>query len=287
MNHLYALPNLVEFRGHESKNTVSWPTATESFLTFLKAGGSPQTTVYARKQHLEHAARRLPAGPYEITAADLTQYFAAQRWAPETRRGRRATFRKFYEWAIANGFTATSPADAIPAVKAAAPNPRPAPDAIFFQALLKAGPREKLMIRLAAEMGLRRAEVAVAHTQDIERGPGGASLTVHGKGGKIRVLPIPDGLASQLLDLPEGYFFPGDDNGHLSPRYVGKLITRLMPEGWTMHTLRHRCATRAWNLDHDLLTVQALMGHASPATTQRYIRQDDQTLRAMLNRLAA
>jgi integrase len=43
-----------------------------------------------------------------------------------------------------------------------------------------------------------------------------------------------------------GWLFPGDDDGHLSPRWVGKIMTRVLPDDWTAHTLRHRSATRAY-----------------------------------------
>ena len=68
-----------------------------------------------------------------------------------------------------------------------------------------------------------------------------------------------------------GYAFPGADDGHLSPRWVGKIVAELLPGTATMHQLRHRFATRAYAVDRDVLTVQQLLGHASPATTQRYV----------------
>jgi integrase/recombinase XerC len=136
---------------------------------------------------------------------------------------------------------------------------------------MAATPREQLMLRLAAEMGLRRAEVAVIHSRDIFEDMGGHSLTVHGKGGKERDVPLPPGLASQIRAEGTGYLFPGDDAGHLSPRWVGKLVTLLLPDELTMHTLRHRFATRAYAVDKDVFVVQELLGHASPATTRRYV----------------
>lgn len=285
MRHLRALPNPVESVSYETNN-INWQDSISSFLTHLRAGGSPETTLYTRRQHLEHAAKRLSVPPFAVTASELTEYFAAQDWKPETRRGRRATFRGFYTWAIAQGYAHTNPAEALPSIKPAQPKPKPAPDSVLAEALLKASPRERLMIRLAGELGLRRAEVAVLHTSDIIETPHGLNLVIHGKGAKDRVLPLPDGLAAILRAYPPGYVFPGDDNGHLSPRYVGKLIARLMPDGWTMHTLRHRFATRAYALDKDLLTVQALLGHASPTTTRLYVQLPDDSLRSTVQRLA-
>lgn len=287
MRHLRAVPDTpLGLYSYESQNVTTWQDSIMGFLTHLCAGGSPETTIYTRRQHLEHAAKRLPAPPFAVTASELTEYFAAQDWKPETRRGRRATFRGFYTWAIAQGYTHTNLAETLPSSKPAPPKPKPAPDSVLAEALLKASPRERLMIRLAGELGLRRAEVAILHTSDIIETPHGLSLVVHGKGAKDRVLPLPDGLAAILRAYPPGYVFPGDDNGHLSPRYVGKLIARLMPDGWTMHTLRHRFATRAYALDKDLLTVQALLGHASPTTTRLYVQLPDDSLRSTVQRLA-
>lgn len=265
-----------------------WPDAIAEYLDMLRAGGSPETTINTRRQHLEHAAARIPMPPWQVNGDLLLAYFAAQEWAPETRRGRRATMRSFYGAAARRGRITTDPSQDLPSVKPAQPKPRPAPDEVLRQTLAAASPRERLMVRLAAELGLRRAEVAVVHARDIVPDLVGWSLVVHGKGRKDRRIPLPDGLAATLrAEAAGGWLFPGQDGGHLSPRWVGKLLTRIMPDGWTMHALRHRFATRAYALNRDLFVVQDLLGHSSPATTRVYVALPRENLRATVERLAS
>lgn len=171
-------------------------------------------------------------------------------------------------------------------MKPAPPCPRPATDEIWENLLANAPAREHLMARLAGEAGLRRAEVAQVHTNDLMPRP---SLIVHGKGRKQRVVPLNDSLAAEIRDrcteLAEspdwnGHLFPGNVDGHLSPVYVGIRISRLMPPGWSMHKARHRFATRAYRGSRNLLAVKTLLGHSSVATTQLYCAVDDDEIRA-------
>ncbi|WP_228781492.1 tyrosine-type recombinase/integrase [Nocardia cyriacigeorgica] len=188
----------------------------------------------------------------------------------------------FWRWAVAAERATTNPAAGLPRVKPAPPRPRPAPEIVYRESLSRAGKRERLMLRLAAEAGLRRAEVAQVHTRDVVEDLGGYSLSVRGKGGKVRTVPLSDSLAAELrqyVGKRRGFAFPGDDDGHLSPRWVGKLITQLMPGVWTMHTLRHRFGTRAYMVDRDVFAVQELLGHASPATTRAYVEMPRDALR--------
>lgn len=107
-----------------------------------------------------------------------------------------------------------------------------------------------------------------------------SDLRVQGKGGRVRVLPMSDGLAARVrAEAGAGYLFPGAIGGHVSPDWVGRLVGRSLPQGWSMHSLRHRFATVAYHHDRDLLTVQGLLGHASPATTQRYVRPPGEAAR--------
>lgn len=266
--------------------TKEWQEAIEGFLAHERAAGRRTNTNNARREHLNHLARRVTVGPWRVTGDILIDYLSAQDWAVETRRGRRTSLHKFYAWGIYRGFVELNPADNAPKVRMEKGKARPAPDQVYREALMAATPRERLMLRLAAETGLRRAEVAQVHTRDVMEDLVGRSLIVHGKGGRTRIVPLPDSLGRHLAFADPGYIFPGDDNGHLSPRYVGKLIRDVLPGEWTMHTLRHRFATRLYAHTRDILLVQEAMGHASPSTTRIYVPYSHERGRAAINELA-
>jgi integrase/recombinase XerC len=267
--------------------TASWTTAIDDYLSAQRAAGAPMTTCTTRRQHLEHLGRRVEAGPWQLTADQLVDYAGAQDWARETRRGRRSTFRSFWAWAVATGRVETNLALALPKVPASRPRPHPTPDHVYRHALARSTPRERLMLRLGAEIGLRRAEVAVVHSDDLSQDLVGWSLLVHGKGSRLRTVPLSPSLALALRTEGYGYVFPGDHDGHLSPRWVGKLMTNLIPEGYTMHSLRHRFATKAYAVDRDVFAVQELLGHASPATTRGYVVVENEALRRTVMALAS
>lgn len=227
-----------------------------------------------------HLARGIGVpDPWAITEEVLLRWWHAQAWSPETRRCKRASVRGFYAWGVEAGHIEQSPALRVPRVKPKQPKPRPADDRSYRLALLAGTARERLMLRLAIEAGLRRGEVARVHSRDLLPDLTGWTLRVHGKGGKERDVPLPAGLAAELRALPEGWAFPGDDGGHLSPRWVGTLLTRLLPDGLTMHTLRHRFATDVYDVTRDLALVQDLLGHASVNTTRIYVQVPTERLR--------
>ncbi|MGV0838418.1 tyrosine-type recombinase/integrase, partial [Mycolicibacterium thermoresistibile] len=244
---------------------------------------------------LSHLARDAGVSPQALTTHQLLAWFGDHpHWSVETRRSYRNTAVSFFGWAHRAAHLPTNPASDLPVMRPSSPSPRPAPDAAWRAAPRAASPRVQLMLRLAAGAGLRRAEVATVHTRDLTTGPGGAVLLVHGKGDKQRSVPISDDLAHLVAagapgHSPEmaaygtsGYLFPGDDDGHLSPRYVGKLMAQALPDHWTAHTLRHRFASRAYRGSRNLRAVQTLLGHSSVATTERYTAVDDDEVRAAM-----
>lgn len=263
-----------------------WAEWISDYLTFLQAGGAPYTTVRTRRQQLTRIARGLiDAGvtdPRETTETHLIDFFAGRNWAASTRRGHRQAARGFFAFAVKMGYTTSDPAAEIPSVKMPPPTPRPTADSVYETALAAAGPREWLMLRLAAELGMRRAEVAQTHSDDLIEDLTGWSIITHGKGRRDRVIPLPDDLARELRRRGAGFYFPGNRDGHLSAEYVGKLLARLLPVG-TMHGLRHRFASKAYAVDHDIFAVQDLLGHASPATTRNYVHIPDNRLRELVN----
>lgn len=275
-------------RAKKLEAPANWAPEITSFRSFLRASGKPETTVGSRVNQINRFARENASlNPWEVTLDDLIEWLSGKRWAAETRRGHRAALRAFYTWAVDTGRIDKSPAERLPVAKASLPRPRPALDAEYELAVKRANEREVLALRLAAELGLRRTEVVSIHTKDLLESDGFWSLVVHGKGNKERVLPLPKGLATLLMSRPEGFIFPGQYNGHLSPNYMGKVISGLLPKCVTMHALRHRFATKAYNIDRDVFTVQQLLGHASPETTQRYVQVSDISMRRLVEAVQA
>lgn len=265
-----------------------WVEAIEAYQAAERAAGSPATTLATRRHHLEHMGRRIGVGPWALEPRTLVDWFGAQIWARETRRGRRNTLLSFYRWAVSAGMTDTNPAAALGRVKPAQPSPRPVPDRVYEAALRRADDRVALMIRLAAEAGLRRAEIAQVHSRDLFEDLEGWSLVVHGKGERTRVVPLTRRLALEVRSRPVGYLFPGDDCGHLSPRWVGRLVADALGEDWTMHKLRHRAGTKLYEATGgDVFVVQDLLGHASPATTRVYVRVTNGRLRRAVEAAAS
>lgn len=87
-----------------------------------------------------------------------------------------------------------------------------------------------------------------------------------------------DDLACIIMDA-RGYLFPGRFGGHVEESYIGDHISRLLPDGYAAHTLRHRFATTAYAATHDLFVVAELLGHESVETTEHYVAMPDGRLR--------
>jgi integrase/recombinase XerC len=140
-------------------------------------------------------------------------------------------------------------------------------------------------LRISEALGLKRAQ-APASTGD--------ALTVLGKGGKTRMVPVlpvvVDAVAQYLAQCPwrlepDGPLFVGVKGGPLSPRIIQLAVEGLrgslgLPGSATPHALRHSFATHLLGRGGDLRAIQELLGHASLSTTQVYTRIDSSRLLA-------
>jgi integrase len=259
----------------------AWGAELEAWAGAMRRARLSPETIKLRLYDVDRLRRwAAPRGPWELTEDDLADYMADHRWARETARGARSSLRGFYRWAHGVGRIAEDPAAGLARIAPETPHSRPAAPGGVVVALRMSEERVVLMLRLANDVGMRRAEVAQVHTRDVVEDLDGWSLTVHGKGSKERLVPLPDDLARTLRHLPPGFAFPGRCDGHLSARWVGKLVARALPGPDTMHALRHLAATELYRrTGHDLRLVQELLGHASPATTARYIGVSKEDMR--------
>lgn len=140
-------------------------------------------------------------------------------------------------------------------------------------------------LRISEALGLKRSQ-APASTGD--------ALTVLGKGGKTRMVPVlpvvVETIAGYLAQCPwrlqpDGPLFVGVKGGPLSPRIIQLAVEGLrgslgLPSSATPHALRHSFATHLLGRGGDLRAIQELLGHASLSTTQVYTRIDSSRLLA-------
>lgn len=264
--------------------STAWGTWIGEWIKHQRASGTPPSTIRVRRDYVVRLSVAFRyRDPGAVTTSDLLSWMTSHEWAPNTLRSVRTTLRSFYGWAVVTGRVQASPADGLPVVRVPRGRPRPTPESAYRAALDRADEREWVAIRLAGQCGLRRGEVSRVRGRDIEHDLLGRSLRVIGKGGHVRLVPLPEDLADVIVARGPGWTFPSPEGGHLSANYLGELVSALLPEGMTMHTLRHRAASVAYGATRDLRAVQELLGHSRPETTAVYAAvADDAVRRAML-----
>lgn len=249
----------------------TWSYLLPRYREYLASGTLSPRTVELRMYHLNRVRKFVAKEPADVTTEDLTGYFSGRSWSPNTRAVVKASMSVFWKWAVDNEYLVKNPASKLMKLKVNAGKPKPASDAALEQALASANPKVRLMVRLGEKCGLRAMEIAAISTHDLEQDELGWTLRVLGKGAKVRLIPLADDFAAELLDRKPGFIFPGKVDGHVSPAYVSRLVSSVLPAGVTAHKLRHRFATKALRgSNNNLRAVQELLGHSSIATTQVY-----------------
>jgi integrase/recombinase XerC len=247
------------------------------WVSTMAAAGAATGTIKVRRTHLERlaSALHLPTCSEDDLVMWLHAHAAALK--PNSRKSMISSIRAFYGWAQRTGRRTDNPAAGLAPVRVPPGIPRPVPEKVLRVALEQADEETTLMLLLGGYAGLRRAEIARVHSDDVTD----LGLAVRGKGGRMRLVPIHPLLAPRLAGLDHGWAFPSPvrPGQPVSPDYIEDRITRVLPPPHTVHTLRHRFATRAYAGSHDIRVVQRLLGHSSIATTQIYVQVDDDALR--------
>ncbi|MFC1595190.1 site-specific tyrosine recombinase/integron integrase [Patescibacteria group bacterium] len=150
--------------------------------------------------------------------------------------------------------------------------------------------RDRAILKVFFSTGLRVSELVALNRDSIDLKRD--EFSVRGKGGKIRLVflsqeakdTLTDYLSSRA-DIEDALFVGIQKNpGRLTSRQVERMIKKYAIKAGivkkvTPHTLRHLFATDLLMNGADLRSVQALLGHASIATTQIYTHLTDKQLR--------
>lgn len=164
----------------------------------------------------------------------------------------------------------------------------PAPDTLK-------GLRDRAILSILLFHGLRRAELCSLTVGDLQSRRGVMHFCVHGKGGKIRFLPVHPHSSQRISEYLEraGHGDKADNalfrpvknstadlkkplTGHGVYKDVVRKYARqlgLDPSAVCVHGLRATAATNALDHEADIAKVQEWLGHASISTTRLYDRR--------------
>lgn len=290
------------------------PWDVDGYVASLTAASPHTREAYERdaRQFVLWAERGGCPDPGTLDHATLRRYLAflnTQRLAKRTIARKAAALRSLLRYLKRRGVLVTDSGRSLRAPKGPARLPR-VPSSSEATALLdRAGaaePGEDPVARALALQdvavlevlygtGLRVSECCGLTPRDCDLD--GMSLTVLGKGSKVRRVPLGKparealsrwlrqgrGVIAGPETSPDAVFL--NRRGHrLSPRDARRIVDRFpMPDGHTLHphVLRHAYATHLLEGGADLRAVQELLGHADLATTQIYTHLTRERLRAV------
>jgi site-specific recombinase XerD len=241
-------------------------------------------------------------------------HLATRRYARTTVTRKACALRQYFAWQCRRGAIAEDPARrlAAPSGRSRLPRvldrqelevlldagarvgaPRPTSDPAHGGTLADAvRMRDDAVLELLYGSGLRVAELCGLDTEDVDRR--GRTVTVLGKGGKERRVPMHDHCTDAIErwleqgrrvlrgpESPPGAAFLNRRGRRLGPRDVRRIVDRRSLAPTHPHALRHSFATHLLDGGADLRVVQELLGHASLQTTQVYTHVSKERLLAV------
>ena len=158
------------------------------------------------------------------------------------------------------------------------------------------GQRNRVMLRLMLDTGLRLSEMIHIRWQDIDLNSGKVMVR-QGKGAKDRTLWTGEENLSELVKWQErqeaectgqaSVVFSTKKGDKLNPAYVQRMVDRYAINAGilkhvTPHTLRHTFATDLYRETTNIRLTQKALGHSNLATTQIYTHIVDEELEGAL-----
>lgn len=232
-----------------------------------------------------------------LSVPTLRAYFAGlEGLSAGTRARKQASLSAYCRWAVRNGLIPNNPLERLERARQQPPPPRAIIWAQFNKILSQVdSPRDRLLLRLMFETGLRISEALSIHVEDLGLRKDDEHLTIMGKGGKQRTLLLDDPtLLRELraylkrMGLERRLVFRAEKNG------TGEALRyQSVQEKWaaycteagvtaTLHQLRYAHATELVNDGVSLATIRKRLGHRHIQTTLRYAEKSDAAAEAEL-----
>ena len=210
----------------------------------------------------------------------------------ETSVNRRlSSLRSFYRYLLRKGVVEVSPMQTVRGPKKKKPLPMFLREEEMNRLLDETdfgegfeGERDRLIIEMFYETGMRRAELVGLNEADVDFYRG--QIKVTGKRNKQRLIPFGEELGSALRvymeekaqEVPEaedGALFVQKSGRRVTDAWVYTMVKRNLSRVTTIkkrspHVLRHTFATTMLNHDAEIEAVKELLGHESVSTTEIY-----------------
>jgi len=274
--------------------------AITQFIEHVALRSPKRSTATHYESDLRLFARQVDKSPRQVTVRDVSAFVTAQSargLKPKTINRRLATLHSFFE------FLAIEAGDeswANPVIwshhriRQGSSLPRDLSDEAVKRLLDQvAHPRDRAMLSVMLDLGLRVAEVAGLQVDDYEPASApaqAARLRVRGKGDKERIvwlLPeIAAVLETWLQERPQSpcrALFLTRRGQAFTMRGIQERVEHYARRAGlhvTCHQLRHTCARRLAEVRMPLASLASWLGHASPTTTQVYINGANLSVRA-------
>jgi integrase/recombinase XerD len=277
---------------------------------WLQKQKSPRTR-RAYWQDVQHFMRTLAiTAPEELRQADHKAVIAWERYmrevehaASSTIRRRLAALSSLYKHLVRHD---RAPKNPVGEVERPAINRDEGSTLAFAKAQARklldlpaedtiAGLRDRAILSVGLQVGLRRAEIAALKVGDLHQNRGYDSLRVTRKGGRRDALAINPQTAARLrayleaaghgTDIEGPLFRPLRHNGkqdaarrHMDPDTIDRVVRKYagalgLDRGYSAHSMRATFITTALENGAQLEDVQKAAGHRDPSTTKLYDRR--------------
>lgn len=154
--------------------------------------------------------------------------------------------------------------------------------------------RNYMIVKIFLNCGLRLSEMEGLKIKNITLDEN--SLIVRGKGNKERKLFFNDCTKQAILDYMENerpvsdseYLILSSRGTPLDKRTIEYVVSQallksgLAGEGFTVHSLRHTCATMMMKNNVNPTIIQSVLGHKSLNTTQLYVHVDNNDIKEVM-----
>ncbi len=163
----------------------------------------------------------------------------------------------------------------------------------------KTGLRDKVLLSTMYASGARAQEICDLVVGSIRFTHAGASIDIHGKGGKTRRIGVSETCANMLRNytkkrqvdhLPDKHVFSSQTHEQMTVSCVEEIVNKYVQiakeqnpnlfrnEKYSPHSIRHSTATHMLEAGVPLMVIKNFLGHASVQTTQIYAELSQNTV---------